>query len=388
MQEMRYFLAMTCALAALIAGCKPSGSPGNSPQDDAGTGKPPARQAPEPLDETAPPDDALPGPSGIVSKVIKAGSGATRPGPSNVVVFHFSAWTTKGKLLDSSLTREEPVAGPLGRVGPGWIEALQLMVAGEKRRLWIPARLLPPGKLREAPGGMVVLDVELLDVRELNQPGKLSAREAGIVEAFNRLYARTHIASRNITWMGVEIQQNPCDCWMMQEIIWELRPDFIIETGTYTGGSALFYASVLDRLDPDRGKVITVDMNPMVDQVSSHRLFGERVEVIRGDSVSPEVINRIKKRIQGAGTVLVTLDSLHTKQHVLRELELYAPMVSKGSYIVVQDTHMDYFSPHGGPGPDEAVAEFLQNDTRFRPDRSRERLLLTYYGGGYLKRTE
>jgi cephalosporin hydroxylase len=256
------------------------------------------------------------------------------------------------------------------------IAGLKLMVVGEKRRFWFPQ----PGPN----AGPQVLDVELLDIQDLNQETTLTKAQVEVVEQFNQIYASSHIQARNITWLGVEIQQNPCDLWMMQEIILQLRPDYIIETGTYTGGSALYFASLLELAGID-GRVITIDINPQVEGTLRHKLFQNRVEVIQSDSTAPELIEKLAARVTGK-KVLVTLDSLHTKDHVLKELNLYAPLVSVNSYLVVQDTRIRDFFPTAGPGPGEAVAEFLKTRVNFVVDRSREQLLLTYYPGGYLKR--
>jgi cephalosporin hydroxylase len=163
---------------------------------------------------------------------------------------------------------------------------------------------------------------------------------------------------------------------MMQQIITELRPDYIIETGTYSGGTTLFYATVLAQVNP-KGRIITIDIEPRVEKASKFQLWKDKIELITDSSVSPDVIETITERVKGT-TVLITLDSLHTTEHVRKELELYSPLVSGGSYIVVQDTN--------GPGPRKAVAEFVKKHPEFEVDRSREKFLLTFYPSGYLKR--
>ena len=187
-------------------------------------------------------------------------------------------------------------------------------------------------------------------------------------------------------WLGIPSFQTPTDNWTMQEIITEVKPDFIIETGTLYGGTALFYASVLGMVNKD-AKVLTVDVNPQVDQASKLKLFRERIEVIKGGSVSPEVTNRIAARVKNR-RVLVTLDSLHTKKHVLKEMKLYCNFVSVGSYMVVQDTIINGHPvlPDFGGGPMEAIEEFLRGRNDFTIDHERERFLLTFYRSGYLKK--
>jgi len=124
-----------------------------------------------PKDVAAPPSDALRTPSGLASKVLRVGLGDKHPSPTSEVKVHYSGWTTKGELFDSSVARNEPIVLPLNQFIPGWIEGIQLMVKGEKRRFWIPGSLAygedeqhrvgSPG----APLGMLVFDVELLDIR-------------------------------------------------------------------------------------------------------------------------------------------------------------------------------------------------------------------------------
>ena len=261
---------------------------------------------------------------------------------------------------------------------------LEQMVVGERSRFWVPQNLMDYSEPKQPPE-YYVADLELLAIRPMNEELTLGPQQLKLVRLFNRLYARTHLRARNVTWMGVEIQQNPADAWIWQELIWELKPDFIVETGTYTGGSALYLASLLEVMDLP-GKVVSVDINPIVEEVSKRPIFRKRVKLVQGDSASPEVVERVARAVEGGEVVMVTLDSLHTKEHVLKELERYAPLVTPGSYLIVQDTRIRDFFPQFGPGPGEAVEEFLKNHDEFEIDRDRERLLLTYYSGGFLRR--
>jgi len=210
-------------------------------------------------------------------------------------------------------------------------------------------------------------------------------RIQSVITKFNRVYYDSRIWRRT-KYLGVLTQQFPTDLWMLQEIITELKPDFIIETGTYHGGSTLFFADTLERIN-DQGSVITVDIDPKIERASAFATFRNRVQVIKGDSVSPEVIGEIAQRV-GSGTVLVTLDSLHTKEHVLKEMNLYSKFVTPGSYPIVQDTNINGHPvyPAFGPGPMEAVEEFLKNNREFEIDRSREKYMLTAYPSGFLKK--
>lgn len=123
-----------------------------------------APMPPAPADVAAPPADAVKTPSGLASKVIEPGDGTRKPGPESVVVAHYTGWTTDGKAFDSSVARGQPASFPLNRVIPGWTEGLQLMSVGETRRLWIPEELAYKGRPGR-PAGMLVFDVELIDIR-------------------------------------------------------------------------------------------------------------------------------------------------------------------------------------------------------------------------------
>jgi cephalosporin hydroxylase len=200
------------------------------------------------------------------------------------------------------------------------------------------------------------------------------------IYTFNRIYLQSKVV-RNTYWFGIPTEQTPTDMWMMQEIITEVKPDFIVETGTYLGGSALFFATVLEHVNLE-GKVITVDIADFRRKgydASRILLFRERVEFVKGNSVSPEVIKKIAEEVKGH-RVMVLLDSNHRQEHVLKELELYSPLVSVGSYIIVHDTN------RRGKGPFEAVREFLAKYKNFEIDRSKEKFFLTYSPSGYLKR--
>ena len=193
-------------------------------------------------------------------------------------------------------------------------------------------------------------------------------------QMFNILYYYTFVWLRTY-WFGMPATKTPTDFWVYQEIIWETRPQFIIETGSYQGGSALFFASICDLIG--EGKVVTID----VDDTASRTLSHHRITTIVGSSVSDDVVSEIR-RIVGSQTAMVSLDSDHTKDHVLREMVLYSEFVSPGNYLVVEDTGLR------GPGPGKAVKEFLRQRKDFIQDRSREKFLLTNSRGGYLKKKE
>ena len=207
-----------------------------------------------------------------------------------------------------------------------------------------------------------------------------------VIERFRKIYY-TSTLNRS-SYLGIESQQYPSDNWVMQEMIYEIKPDFIVETGTGAGGTTLFYATILEKVN-ENGKIITVDVKPLFPEAHQFKTWREHVEFIQGSSVAPEVLDAIKERVKGR-KVLVTLDSDHSKNHVLKELELYAPLVSLGSYIVVQDTdlsgHPNQHPYVKGEGPWEAVEEFLKTNKNFEIDHSREKYIITQYPSGFLKR--
>lgn len=219
----------------------------------------------------------------------------------------------------------------------------------------------------------------------LKWPKKKSVGREDLIARFIQTYHTSNVHN-NTRWMGIQAQQNPCDMWIVQEIIHEVKPDFIIETGTYKGGGSLFLATVLKNIS-DVGKVITVDIERQMDAAAQLGLFQERVEFIEGDSVSEEVIRRIADWVKGSRAVVI-LDSDHHQEHVLKELRLYSQFVSPGSYLIVHDTsHNGHpLKTAYGKGPMEAVEEFLAENKSFISDRSREKFLMTFSPKGFLKR--
>jgi cephalosporin hydroxylase len=180
----------------------------------------------------------------------------------------------------------------------------------------------------------------------------------------------------------VPVAKCPLDLWVYQEIVSEVRPGLIVETGTAHGGSALYLASLCDLVGG--GRVVSVDLVAR-DGLPRH----PRVSYVVGSSIARETFERVKVHVRPGEPVMVVLDSDHTRAHVLEELRLYGALVTPGSYLVVEDTNI-----HGrpvlrshGPGPAEAVAEYLKEDPRFSVDESREKFYMTFNPGGYLKRS-
>jgi len=170
------------------------------------------------------------------------------------------------------------------------------------------------------------------------------------------------------TWLGVPIQKNAWDLIMLQEVIYETKPDIIIETGTFYGGSALFMAGILESIG--KGIVISIDLG-------NKRSRHPRMVCIEGDSTSVEVQQKLNSLIKPSHSVMVDLDSAHNLEHVRKELELYAPRVTPGNYLIVEDTNTE--------GPSDAVPEFLLANPQFSVE-SRERFRLTFFPGGWLRR--
>lgn len=201
--------------------------------------------------------------------------------------------------------------------------------------------------------------------------------------------------SYNFTWMGRPVIQLPQDIVAMQEIIWKVKPQLIIETGIAHGGSLIFYASMLELIGGD-GQVLGIDIEIREHnrvEIEKHPMF-KRITMIEGSSTDEEVVKRVYEFAKGKKPVLVALDSNHTHVHVLRELKLYSPLVTKGSYLVVFDTIIEDMPgdlwpnrPWGkGNNPKTAVYEFLKTNDRFIIDKEIEhKLLITVAPDGYLK---
>jgi cephalosporin hydroxylase len=177
-------------------------------------------------------------------------------------------------------------------------------------------------------------------------------------------------------FLGVHTEQNPTDAWIVQEIISEVKPDLIVETGTFRGGSSLLWATILEQVNPE-GRVVTIDIvDQRTPRAKTLPISRERVDFLLGSSTDPEVVAEVHRRAEGL-RVLVLLDSLHTAEHVANELAAYAPLVPVGSYVIVQDTPVDAL---------ETVMEFVAANPDWKIDRSRERFALTNTLMGYLKR--
>ncbi|HZL48550.1 MAG TPA: CmcI family methyltransferase [Solirubrobacteraceae bacterium] len=204
-----------------------------------------------------------------------------------------------------------------------------------------------------------------------------------------------HKSTYELVWMGIPIIQLPEDILMMQELIWRVRPDVIIESGVAHGGALILYASLLDAIG--KGQVVGVDIeirkyNRLA--IEAHPM-SKRITLIEGDSVSDDTLARVRSEIPPGASVMVALDSNHTRAHVTAELERYAPLVTPGSYCVVFDSVMTMVSDAPNAGEDwqkdnplEAVDAFLGEHKEFEVDESFNRLEVTYCQSGFLRRLE
>lgn len=226
------------------------------------------------------------------------------------------------------------------------------------------------------------------------QANKTDTRLISITNEFIKELAFARY-SANFSWLGRPIIQIPQDLVALQEIIWSLQPDVIIETGIAHGGSLIFYASMLELTG--KGMVIGIDIDIRAHnrvEIEKHPFY-KRITMIEGSSTSPEVFQQVQSLLPDGATVMVCLDSNHTHDHVLREMQLYAPLVSPGSYCVVFDTGIEDLPPHmiidrpWGPGnnPKTAVWEYLKTNDHFVIDKDIEaKILLTSAPDGYLRR--
>ncbi len=208
------------------------------------------------------------------------------------------------------------------------------------------------------------------------------------------LHADKYKYTYNYSWMGRPIIKYPNDILILQEMIWNLKPDYIVETGIAHGGSIIFSSSMLELLG--HGEVIAVDIDIRQhnrEEIEKHPM-AKRITMIEGSSIDPKIVDAIKEKVKGK-KVLVCLDSNHTHEHVLEELRMYADMVDVGSYIVCPDTFVEYF-PKGycddrpwdvGNNPMTALIAFLKENDDFIIDKDIDnKLMITEGFDGYLKR--
>jgi cephalosporin hydroxylase len=217
---------------------------------------------------------------------------------------------------------------------------------------------------------------------ERNQP-KLSFRDERAVRRFHELYYNRWPKGAdtiNLSWFGYLLLKCPLDLWMYQELIVKRRPDYVIETGTFAGGSALYFAMLFDHLE--HGHVVTIDI-----ESKPERPEHPRITYLTGSSVDKEITARVREEV-GDRRAMVVLDSDHRAEHVYQELLAYSSFVKPGDYLIVEDTNVNRHPvvPDFGPGPMEAVDRFLSQNNDFVIDERCERFLMTLQPRGYLRR--
>jgi cephalosporin hydroxylase len=200
--------------------------------------------------------------------------------------------------------------------------------------------------------------------------------------------------SYHFSWLGRPIIQYPQDILAVQEIIWKVKPDLIIETGIAHGGSLILSASILELIG--KGEVVGIDIDIRKHnkkEIEKHSLF-KRITMIKGSSINKKIIKKVQDLAKGKKKIMVILDSNHTHDHVFKELIAYAPLVSKGGYLIIFDTIIQNMPeeftknrPWGkNNNPKTAVNEFLKKNDRFKIDKKLEnKLLITAAPEGYLK---
>ena len=247
----------------------------------------------------------------------------------------------------------------------------------------------PPGSAFVAP--LPVLADALTHPRDRDR----AAEERLVLDALPILRDQAQDGHREYLqkWFGVPLLQYPNDLLTYQTMIWAQRPDVIIETGTYRGGLTLYLSMLLAAANP-KGRVITIDVDRKGwDELSKRRdglqWLKKRVTFIHGSSTAAETLEQVTALIPLSSRVLVLLDSLHSQKHVLDELQIYGPLVTKGSYMVVTDTHLD--GTHWvsrKPGPLAAVEIFIAGSDDFEIDRRVDRYFISANISGYLKRVK
>ena len=213
--------------------------------------------------------------------------------------------------------------------------------------------------------------------------------ERWITDAFHKLWYHSRETWKKNTFLGHGVQQLPFDLWLYQELVYRLKPRYIVQTGVYDGGSLLYFAHLLDIVGcPPEVPVIGIDIQL---RDAAKELRHPRITLLEGSSVAPEIVAEVKKRIHVGEPCLISLDSDHSQAHVFAEMEAYGPLVAKDSYMVVEDTNINgrpVFSDFG-PGPHEAVDQYLaKHDDFVRDDAFWKRNMFSFHQYGWLKKVK
>ena len=226
---------------------------------------------------------------------------------------------------------------------------------------------------------IITFGFELVFIRLYN---RFSRNSGDIPAQFHSLYYSSPERTwKNTRWMGYRTMKCPLDLWVYQEILFKIKPDVVIETGINEGGGAAFLSSILDSIG--KGKLITVDIE-ILDNLPDH----ERITYLKGSSTDEKIVQKISEMIQENQVVLVILDSDHNMPHVLKEMEIYSKLVTKGSYMIVEDSNVNGhpIMPNWGDGPYEAIDKFLENNDSFEIEKELEKYFMTFNPNGYLKK--
>lgn len=213
------------------------------------------------------------------------------------------------------------------------------------------------------------------------------------------IHADKYKYTYNYSWMGRPIIKFPNDMVIQQEIMWELKPDLVIETGIAHGGSIIFTAAMMEMMGIE-GEVVGIDIDIREHnktEILNHPM-NKRITMYEGNSVSPDMVERVRTHTEGKSTVMVILDSLHSHDHVYKELKAYADMTSIGSYCILPDTFIEFF-PKGfysdtrpwdvGDNPHTAMMQYLSENSDFEIDSARtHKAMITETIDGYLKRVK
>jgi len=202
-----------------------------------------------------------------------------------------------------------------------------------------------------------------------------------VIREFHKLYYQSKIVSHSTHWLGVAVLKCPLDLWIYQDIIFQCKPDVIVEAGTHHGGSAFYMASIFDLVG--NGRVITLDV---VDKPGRPR--HQRITYLKASSTEKSTLDSVKNIIGQNKKVMVILDSEHDFVHVSKELALWSPVVSVGQYLIVEDTNIggNPVHPEWANGPLQAVRKWDPDKNGFVTDHSREKFLMTFNPSGYLKK--
>ncbi len=195
---------------------------------------------------------------------------------------------------------------------------------------------------------------------------------ADIKQEVRSAFQDTLVIHQGTSWMGFKAQKCPTDAWVYQELIYRLKPDFIIESGTAFGGGAKFFANMCDLVG--NGHVITIENDPAR---PPKQLDDERITQLHGSSTDQQIIDTLKSMVADSSAIVV-LDSDHSYDHVAKELTIYPQFVKKGFYLIIEDTHMKATAA--------AVSDFMVDNNDFIVDESCEKFVLTFNPGGFLKR--